>query len=766
MKTEKEEERHMDPLFPRLHINDTDKGGPRAPPRNKMALCEQSSSRSPQSFTSSSTPATMQMLPNSGNSISAASSTLVGCNKRNYFLHNSSESSHLVEIPPFSSGGINFTMRHPDVPPVKSLNPQVLCLKGNLHATSQLNPIQQHSLSYYNSNPSANKLGRENDFCGPNFVTSGKPLYHGNIHKSADKEKMVITNSKPSLKFQSVFEKQYKDTDRMQLNCREHSGSQAGDQAKYQKREHCVKLPAPHLSTIETTVVHETPTPGHSKLNISKSFVSSAPENRCGLVGDLNRCSDSNSESDEDSWILHKRKAAEDVTNAKHEDASTKRCASIMEGPSCSFLPHGNSHQSPKRAKSSSDCPEDQISGAPDVAGEERSEGISEASSLNSRLVEKMSSDNVIALIGQEIFWKTRRTIAHQQRIFAIQLFELHRLTQVQKMIARSPDIFFKDNFYLHQPSIKFSSLKNLACDDVLEPPVVEQKISTKPNNFELTTDNVYLPLRKDNDKKNIPQQSSQKLNVGTPTSRSFLSDPKLAPRSFQPPPGYQYLVPIRSPSEGLIYKPYTGPCPPPGGIIAPAYGSCRPVTLSPPIGGDFANVPYSVPTSHKQGAGIFPGPALFDPSCIQPYSMPVIKPSASSSAIEQMNPLSRIRSSEKENSPLMHEVNLVRPHQKSCNISCQKSAVMSDCDRIIQADRGSDMQGSTASSPPERVQKGALSLFPVTPTAKGSDQPVQDNDTEQQIQVIKVVPHNPKSASESAARIFRSIQEERKMNY
>ncbi|XP_055832372.1 ELF3-like protein 2 isoform X2 [Solanum dulcamara] len=658
---------------------------------------------------------------------------------------------------------MNFTMRRPDVPPVKSLNPQVLCLKGNLRGTSQLNPIQPHSLSYYNSNPSANKLGRENDFCGPNFVASGKPLYHGNIHKSADKEKMVISSSKPSLKFQSVFEKKSKDRDSMQLKCREHS---TGDLAKCQKREHCVKLPAPHLSNIEKTVVHEAPSPGHSKLNISKSSVSSAPENRCGLVGDLNRCSDSYSESDEDSWILHKRKAAENVTYVKHEDATTKRCASIMEDAPCSFLPHRDNHQSPKRVKSSSDCPEDQISGPPDVGAADRSEGISEASSLNSRLVEKMSSDSVIALIGQELFWKTRRTITHQQRIFAIQLFELHRLTK--KMMARSRDIFFKDNFYLHQPSIKFSSLKTLPCHDVLEPPVValEQKISPKPNNFELPVDNVNLPLRKDNDKKNIPQQSAQKLNVGTPTSISFVSDPKLAPRSFQPPPGYQWLVPIRSPSEGLVYKPYTGPCPPPGGIIAPAYGSCRPVTLSPPIGGDFANVPYNVPTSHKQGVGIFPGPVIFDPSCIQPYSMPVVKPSASSSAIEQMNPLSRIRSSEKENSPFMHDANLVRPHQKSRNISFQKSAVMSDCDRIIQADRGSDMQGSTASSPPERVQKDALALFPITPTAKGSDQPVQDNDTEQQIQVIKVVPHNPKSASESAARIFRSIQEERKMNY
>lgn len=31
----------METLFPRLHVNDTEKGGPRSPPRNKMALYEQ-----------------------------------------------------------------------------------------------------------------------------------------------------------------------------------------------------------------------------------------------------------------------------------------------------------------------------------------------------------------------------------------------------------------------------------------------------------------------------------------------------------------------------------------------------------------------------------------------------------------------------------------------------------------------------------------------------------------------------------------------------
>lgn len=41
MKRGKDDEKMMGPLFPRLHVSDTEKGGPRAPPRNKMALYEQ-----------------------------------------------------------------------------------------------------------------------------------------------------------------------------------------------------------------------------------------------------------------------------------------------------------------------------------------------------------------------------------------------------------------------------------------------------------------------------------------------------------------------------------------------------------------------------------------------------------------------------------------------------------------------------------------------------------------------------------------------------
>lgn len=41
MKRGNDVEKIMGPMFPRLHVNDTEKGGPRAPPRNKMALYEQ-----------------------------------------------------------------------------------------------------------------------------------------------------------------------------------------------------------------------------------------------------------------------------------------------------------------------------------------------------------------------------------------------------------------------------------------------------------------------------------------------------------------------------------------------------------------------------------------------------------------------------------------------------------------------------------------------------------------------------------------------------
>lgn len=54
MRRWRNEKTQMDPLFPRLHINDTEEGWPRAPPRNKMAVCEESVSMLPLPLTNNS----------------------------------------------------------------------------------------------------------------------------------------------------------------------------------------------------------------------------------------------------------------------------------------------------------------------------------------------------------------------------------------------------------------------------------------------------------------------------------------------------------------------------------------------------------------------------------------------------------------------------------------------------------------------------------------------------------------------------------------
>ncbi|KAK0595680.1 hypothetical protein LWI29_008999 [Acer saccharum] len=164
---------------------------------------------------------------------------------------------------------------------------------------------------------------------------------------------------------------------------------------------------------------------------------------------------------------------------------------------------------------------------------------------------------------------------------------------------------------------------------------------------------------------------------------------------------------------------------PPPRSFMAPFYGSCGPVSLTP-VGGDFLSTAYGVPASHQQGIGILAGNPPLGQTYFPPYGMPVMNPSISSSAVEQRSLFPGTRPK----------------------------------DNHLSASKESEVQGSTASSPAaERAKGDALPLFPMEPTVQASDQNAQTN--EQQSQVIKVVPHNPRLATESAARIFQSIQEE-----
>ncbi|CAL9079593.1 unnamed protein product, partial [Musa textilis] len=89
--------------------------------------------------------------------------------------------------------------------------------------------------------------------------------------------------------------------------------------------------------------------------------------------------------------------------------------------------------------------------------------------------------------------------------------------------------------------------------------------------------------------------------------SVSTASDNNPTPWYFYQPAN-QWLVPVMSPSEGLIYKPYSGPSAPTSGFLAPFHASFTPFGI-PPLAGNFMNAVYGVAAFHGS-------PSLDVPAC------------------------------------------------------------------------------------------------------------------------------------------------------
>ncbi|GMQ03606.1 hypothetical protein CsSME_00049352 [Camellia sinensis var. sinensis] len=87
------------------------------------------------------------------------------------------------------------------------------------------------------------------------------------------------------------------------------------------------------------------------------------------------------------------------------------------------------------------------------IAKGDREDDASETSMVDSVPGLDMSPDDVVGIIGQKQFWKARRAIVNQQRVFAVQVFELHRLIKC----------------FLGKP-LKGSSPKKLPIENVVKP--------------------------------------------------------------------------------------------------------------------------------------------------------------------------------------------------------------------------------------------------------------------------------------------------------
>uniref|UniRef100_A0A3Q7HQM2 Early flowering 3 n=1 Tax=Solanum lycopersicum TaxID=4081 RepID=A0A3Q7HQM2_SOLLC len=693
MKRGKGEEKVMGPMFPRLHVNDTDKGGPRAPPRNKMALYEQLSIPS-QRFNSGVLP----LDPNNTSKMAPPSSSQGSGHDRSGYLP--------IQHPP--------SRRLADKPPGHSSDPSTL--------------LQQYELK---------KRTEEDDFTVPIFVNSKLGQAHGshnvNMEKLSPSGQLFCPNKELEGVTHLTLRQQRNSQNKENLKCtlarREKTTSNsASKECRLDPQVGCSSIPEPVKGTYDGSSYPR------------KEFVSEEQLTANDLVNDT--------ESQED---------------RAHKSLQT-----------------GNL---------------------------DRGDDLSETSRVESISGTDISPDDIVGIIGLKRFWKARRAIVKCQwypiagldnaklRLSLVSRFSCvgaelilegnplkdfsggspsyiapaksvcnpsvrvastnkGKATPVQRLIAGSPNSSLEDPAYLGKP-LKSSSIKRLPLDCIVRESqsVLKRKHDSEKPHFRMEhTAESNVGKASLSTVQNGSQLSSHKPFSGTPLPTPVTNDSNAGPWCFQQPPGHQWLIPVMSPSEGLVYKPFPGP-----GFTSPICGSGPPGS-SPTMGNFFAPT-YGVPAPnpHYQGMGVPFAPPTGH-GYFRQYGMPAMNPPISSTASEESNQYT-MPGLQHQFSGVVDDVNI--QHQDSSNVLNQKKENVPDVVRY-QSTKDNEVQASSASSPIETAGRNMLSLFPTSPVTDNRDGSPQACVPDNPARVIKVVPHNARSATESVARIFQSIQQER----
>ncbi|XP_061356606.1 protein HEADING DATE 3B-like [Gastrolobium bilobum] len=704
MKGEIDEGKEISPMFPRLHVKDAEKGGPKAPPRNKMALYEQFSIPS-QSFAS-------------------GSASLFPSPLRNYTVP--SISSHVN-----SSQSIQFCT---------STAPSILAEKIQAYSSRKINLTKLMQNNFISSKNSLKTLDGE-DASINSGSANGKISCCSIIQNDKDEDKLALSCSLKSL---NSFRKMVNSPGAMELKSVEEHG-------KNQMEEHT-----------EVSEISQKPEEG-SPLSLN-GFSDMTDASLISSVQGWNskpKKKEHRSLKEEIRSISEDRlktlQGSNDHTHEEHAAFGDKinlrdHC---MEKPVTSDV-----HNCPGELEISRSCFLSKRDGNKDEDTYKHSDALNKPSS-ECTLGMDISPDNVLEIIGEKQFWKARTIIINQQRIFLLQVFELHRLIKVQRLIAGSPHLLLEDKLILNKSPLKTSAAsKQLQSDFVSKRPSSVVKVDSKSEKATTTEHDknnavgkIPLPCVNNISKGQVNQPSNYGHHLGNLALASADINSKQSSSCVYPPPGNQWLVPVMSPSEGLVYKPIIGHCPPNSGFMAPLYGACGTMSFNP--GSKDVSDASALAPGSQQRIGIFSGSSL--PQFLPPCGPPFMHPSISASAIEEMG-----QSNGPENHQSCREVNSAILYQSLSNMSSNMSQVMSRNISTYQSMKDKESQRSTASSPSKRVKGDVLPLFPVSPTFWSSAD--RNTHVENQPRVIKALPHNPKSATESAARIFRSIQEERKL--
>ncbi|CAK9143964.1 unnamed protein product [Ilex paraguariensis] len=352
MKRGKDEEKIMGPMFPRLHVNDTEKGGPRAPPRNKMALYEQLSIPS-QRFN----PGVLPVNPNNNTNLVAPASSSQG-------------------------------MGH------ERSTPFPLQLSPSVH------PVEKPQTGYCNLNtpsiqPEQKKKQDEDDFRVPIFVHSRMGQDHTDHSNSMGMEKLSPFSPAylgSSMKLQNANDKEPKLSSSTGHKLRQEGRSESGENSNefVAGRKHAVKSTS-NMSSRENA--------GGS---LKQTNASSSYECHDYPANNFSRL-----QGTEDSLGLECR-------HDSQPDNSVEKPLMVLANGNSSIsmtVFPSEKRRSPNEPLNDMESCEERTCRSLQAGNVDRDD-VSETSMVDSMSGLEISPDDVVEMIGQKHFWKARRAIA------------------------------------------------------------------------------------------------------------------------------------------------------------------------------------------------------------------------------------------------------------------------------------------------------------------------------------------------------------------
>jgi EARLY FLOWERING 3 protein len=723
----------MGPLFPRLHVNDAAKGGgPRAPPRNKMALYEQFTV--PSHRFSGGGGALASARGSLARSTSAASQSQVyGCDMPLFEPFNVPSNGPGQSVEKMNSNSVNRQINGSRKDSgMLSTQPKGIDKYGS-GSRAECAPQQRVEKGIKSS--SGRKLADDDEFIVPSVFSARFPQYSTKERAGVQEESTPLVALSPHKSPPAVSKSPTKCYNTVSKNLERINVSDVKSRGSQKDKE---TGPAQTLKNVE--VEH------FSSFEASKDMFGSKHAKVCPKTGTINDLDEPHLENSEHQATSRNGSSVKfQNPPVRRNTISAKPSPGIENTNGHCNLPQGGLKEAGTKRKR--------------LEAQDNAEKIDDLSDSSVECITawEISPDEIVGAIGAKHFWKARRAIINQQRVFAAQVFELHKLVKVQKLIAASPHVLIEGDPCLGNALL--ASKKKMAEENLKAQPVLvatNDDVQPSLQEPELSKENSEENPPSPRDTAPVSGHHDQTAKIGA--SKSNLRATPVASDNRQnncgvqlQPPQNQWLIPVMSPSEGLVYKPYSGPCPPAGSILAPFYANCTPLRL-PSTTGDFMNSAYGVPIPHQPQHMGAPGTPTMPMNYFPPFSVPVMNPVALASAVEQGR------------HPSMPQPygNLEQHSRMSCNMS-HPSGIWR-----FHASRDSEAQASSASSPFDRLQcggSGPVSAFPTASAQNTQPQP-SSGSRDNQTNVIRVIPHNnSQTASESAARIFRSIQMERQQD-